>query len=75
MSTAAPFEMDLTVTANDGVSVAVKITMEYPKDYGLYAVKALEQLANQTGALYQEMVTRNDLSVMLALAKLDDEDA
>ena len=74
MSDAAPFEMDLTVTADDGVTVPVQIVMTYPAGYGLYAVKAVEKLAEQTGVLYQEMVTRNDLSTMMALAKLSDGD-
>lgn len=74
MSSSAPLEMNLAVAATDGVTVDVQVVVTYPEGYGLYAVKALEQLAAQTGTLYQEMVSRDDLSVMRALTDISGGD-
>ena len=73
MSKQSKFEMDMNITASDGVIVPVHITMAYPDGYGFYAVKGLQELGQQTGQLYQEMVSRNDLSTLIALAKAQEE--
>lgn len=66
-------EFEVSATATTGIVVPVKIAVEFPKDYGLYAVKVLEQLGDDTAMFYQQLVHQQDLSVMRALAELNEK--
>ncbi|WP_413456049.1 hypothetical protein ACLQ8T_06105 [Glutamicibacter sp. FR1] len=67
-------EFEMTATANSGIQVPMSITIEYPKDHGFYAVKALELLPAQVNQFYQQMIDRSDMSTLHALMNLQKED-
>lgn len=66
-------EFDMTATAENGVAIPMRAVFEYPMGYGFYAVKALEMLPEQSGAMYQQMLNRSDLSTVQMLLKLQGE--
>jgi hypothetical protein len=61
-------EFELGATLKSGLHVPINVTLEYPEDCGLHAVRALEQLVTtQINTLYQELVSRQDGSIVQAL--------
>lgn len=68
-------EFEVTATATNGIVVPISIVVEFPKHYGLYAVKALEQIHAETGMFYRQLVNQGDMSVMTALAEMKDTDS
>lgn len=64
-----------------GITVPVEVFIVYPEQMGLHGVNVARQaLDANSGALFQELLSRNDLSVLSALAAqgvtvdYDDED-
>lgn len=67
-------EFDVDATTTDGIVVPISIVVEFPKNYGLYAVKVLEKIHEDTAMFYRQLVHQQDMSVMTALAELNDSD-
>lgn len=70
-------EFELAATLKNGIRVPVEVVLVYPKGNGLYAVNALTQaMETQTGGMFNELLHRNDASVIQALLENsnDDED-
>jgi hypothetical protein len=57
----------IKVTTPKGVTVPVKVTIQYPEGYGLWAVQALARIPEHANDLYHGLATRGDASVMNAL--------
>jgi hypothetical protein len=57
----------IKVTTPKGVTVPIKVTIQYPEGYGLWAVQALAKLPEHANDLYHGLATRGDASVMNAL--------
>lgn len=59
---------DLGVTLNGGVHIPVEVFLVYPEGHGLHAVKALIQaMETQTGGMFQELLRRQDASLVSAM--------
>lgn len=64
-------EVEMKLTTSEGVIVPISVVVEYPRNYGFYAVKGVEGLAEQ-GQLYSQMINRNDLSTLRVMAEAAD---
>ena len=58
------FDMDLTVTANSGIQIPMKLLVTYPEGHGFYAAKALEAVRNHMDVIWNELIQRQDDSTI-----------
>jgi hypothetical protein len=63
----ADMTLDIKVTTPEQVILPVKVKVEYPEGYGLWAVQALARIPEYTNDLYYGLAQRQDASVMGAL--------
>jgi hypothetical protein len=67
-------DMDITATATSGVQIPMKIVVTFPKGYGLYAAKSIEALPANMDAIYNELIQKQDASVIAVLLENGHED-
>lgn len=61
--------MEATMTTESGVVVPMKVTIEYPKDYGMFAVHLLASLPGYSDNVLHQLINKNDASVLAAVIK------
>lgn len=70
----AELSFDIDVTATNGVKVPLSIKVTYPDGYGFYAAKALEAMPDNMDGVYNELIHRNDASVLAVMLDADRHD-
>ncbi|GLU58598.1 hypothetical protein [Paenarthrobacter ureafaciens] len=69
---------DVDITATNGVKIPLTIKVTYPEGYGFYAAKALEAMPNNMDGVYNELIHRQDASVLRVMLEsghaVEDED-
>jgi hypothetical protein len=63
----ADISVAIKVTTPKEVVIPVKVTIQYPEGYGLWAVQALARIPEHANDLYHGLAMRGDASVMNAL--------
>ena len=69
------FEFQVKTTTEGGLEVPVKVTLEYPDNQGIHALRATYKAIRDGGSLFmQELADRGDLSLLEVMRNAADED-
>ena len=62
--------MEATTTTESGVVVPMKVTIEYPKDYGMFAIDLLTSIPEYSNDIVRQLIDKNDASVLAGIWSL-----
>ena len=59
--------MEVTMTTESGVVVPMKVTIEYPRDYGMFAIHLMKNIPEYSNDIVRQLIDKNDASVLAAM--------
>ena len=59
--------MEATMTTESGVVVPINVTIEYPTDYGMFAIHLMKRIPEYSDGIVQKLIDKNDASVLAAV--------
>ena len=68
MPTGDALNFSVDATAQNGIVVPMRVIVHYPENHGLYAAEVLGALPQYRNEVLRDLVNRNDMSVLTALA-------
>ncbi|MDQ0735305.1 hypothetical protein [Arthrobacter agilis] len=69
MSAKDNLDLTITATTTEDIQIPISIKVEFPKGYGFYAVKVIQQLGQNPDDLYREMINKQDAATLAVLAQ------
>ena len=62
--------MEAAMTTESGVVVPMKVIIEYPKDYGMFAIDLLASIPEYSNDIVRQLIDKNDASVLAGIWSL-----